>query len=237
MKLQNKKVLITGGASGIGKAIAQKFLEEGAQVTIFDIVEPDYEVSFKKVDITKENEISDAMSELEGLDILINNAGIYFQSWIEETTKDDLDKIVDINFKGPYLVTKHAIGLLKKQKGIILNIASCLAIAPEPEAVAYCATKAAVVMLTKCLSQSYSRYNVRVNAILPGPTDTPLLQTYFKNEEDYKRYQEKKPMGRIAQPNDIANVALFLASEGSAFINGGLYSVDGGESVSSIYSK
>jgi len=237
MKLDKKVALITGGSKGIGKAIAQRFLDEGAKVIIFDIEKPDYEVDFYEVDISKEEQIKEAFEKIKNLDIVVNNAGIYFQASVEETSKEELDKIIDVNFKGAYLISKYALPLVRKNKGNIINISSAIGIVPEPGSPAYCSTKAAIIMLTKCMAQEYAAEGVRVNAILPGPIDTPLLRRFLPSEEAIQEYSKLNPMKRIGKPQDVANVAAFLASDKAGYITGGLYSVDGGESSSSRYSK
>jgi len=237
MKLSGKTAIITGGSKGIGKAIAQKFYEQGAKIIVFDIEKPNYKVNYYQVDISNEEQIKKAFSNIKQLDILVNNAGIYFQSSVEETTKEQLDKITDINIKGTYLMCKHALPLIKKSKGNIINISSALGIVPEPESPAYCSTKAAIIQLTKCMAQKYANQGIRVNAILPGPIDTPLLRNAFSSEKEIDEYSKLNPMKRIGKPEDVANVALFLASNEANYVTGGLYSVDGGESTSSIYSK
>ena len=237
MKLTKKTALITGGSKGIGKAIAQRFIKEGAKVIVFDIERPDYEVEFYQVDISKEEQIEGAFRQIKQLDILVNNAGVYFEAPVEETSNEQLDKIVDINLKGTYLMSKHAIPLIRKTKGNIINISSGLGIIPEPESPAYCSTKAAIIMLTKCMAQEYASGGVRVNAILPGPIDTPLLRKAFSSKKELEEYTKLNPMKRIGKPEDVANVAVFLASGEASYVTGGLYSVDGGESTSSVYSK
>ena len=237
MKLVNKTALITGGSNGIGKSIAQRFLKEGAKVIVFDIAKPDYEVEFYRVDISKEEQIEKAFVQIEQLDILVNNAGVYFRAPVEKTSKEQLDKIIDINLKGTYLVSKHAIPLIRKTKGTIINIASGLGIVPEPESPAYCSTKAAIIMLTKCMAQQYAPEGLRVNAILPGPIDTPMLRESFSTEKEIEEYKRLNPMKRIGKPEDVASIAVFLVSDEANYVTGGLYSVDGGESTSSLYSK
>lgn len=237
MKLDKKVALVTGGSNGIGKAIAQRFLDEGAKVIIFDIVKPDYDVDFYQVDITKEEEIQKAFQKIKHLDIVVNNAGIYFQASIEKTSKEQLNKIIDVNFKGAYFISKYALPLVRKGKGNIINISSAIGIAPEPGSPAYCSTKAAIIMLTKCMAQEYATEGVRVNAILPGPIDTPLLRRVLSSDEAIHKYAELNPMRRIGKPQDVANVAAFLASDEASYVTGGIYSVDGGESSSSRYSK
>ncbi len=231
MKLDKKVALVTGGSNGIGKAIAQRFLNEGAKVIIFDIVKPDYEVDFYEVDISKEEQIKKAFEEIKHLDIVVNNAGISFQASVEETSKEQLDKIIDVNFKGAYLISKYALPLIKESKGNIINISSVAGSIPYSEFPAYCSTKAAIVMLTKCMAQEYAAEGVRVNVILPGPIDTPLLRRVLSSDEAIHKYAELNPMRRIGKPEDVANVAAFLASDEANYVTGGIYSVDGGEFI------
>jgi NAD(P)-dependent dehydrogenase (short-subunit alcohol dehydrogenase family) len=237
MKLAGRIALVTGGSSGIGKAIARRFIEEGAKAVIFDIERPDYDAEFFRVDISKEEQIKEAFLRIKRLDILVNNAGIYFQAPVERTANEQLDRIVDVNLKGTYLMCKHAIPLLQKSRGTIINISSGLGVVPEPESPAYCSTKAAIIMLTKCMAQQLASQGVRVNAVLPGPIDTPLLRRSFPSRKAVDEYAKSNPMKRIGRPEEVANVALFLASDEAGYVTGGLYSVDGGESSSSVYSK
>jgi len=230
MKLDKKVALITGGSSGIGKAIAKRFLDEGAKVVIFDMVKPDYDVDFYQVDVSNEEQIKKAFEKIEDLDIVVNNAGIYFQASVEETSEEQLDKIIGVNFKGAYLISKYALPLIKKSKGNVINISSVVGIIPDPTSPAYCSTKAALIMLTKCMAREYGVKGVRVNAILPGPIDTPLLRRFLSSEESIQKYAALNPMGRIGKPEEIANVAVFLASDEASYVTGGIYSVDGGQS-------
>lgn len=234
---KSKIALITGGSSGIGEAIGKRLLKNGIKVIVFDLKEPNYESEFYKVDVRDEISIKNALKKIKKLNIVINSAGIYFLSFVENTKSSDLDSIVDINFKGTYLICKNTIPLLKKSKGTIINISSGLGIAPEPESPAYCSTKAAILMLTRCLSQEYGKNGIRINAVLPGPIDTPLLRKSFKSINDKKVSANKNPLKRIGKPEEVANVVNFLVSDEASYVNGSFYAVDGGESASSIYSK
>lgn len=238
MNLNGKVAVITGGSNGIGEAISNKLKELGAKVIIFDTKEPKSTLEYYKVNITKDNEIKEAVSLIDKVDILVNNAGIYFEKYIEQTTDEDIDNnMVDVNIKGTFKVTRNLIDKLKESKGCIVNIASCLGLVPELTSPLYCTTKAGIVMFTKCLAQEYADLGVRVNCVLPGPILTELLEKSFKNEEQKIKCANRIPIKRIGNPNEVANVVAFLSSEEASYVTGGIYTVDGGVSTSSIYSK
>lgn len=230
MELSGKVAIVTGGSQGIGKAIAQIFLENGASVIVFDLKQPDYNVTYQKVDIREAKEVEQAFKGIPKLDILVNNAGIYFQATVEQTSVEGFDNMIATNLRGPFLMCKHALPLLRKSKGTIINISSGLGITLEPESAAYGLTKAGLLKLTRDLALQVGREGVRVNAILPGPIDTPLLRAAFPTEEALNQYAQSNPMRRIGTPQDVANVALFLASPKAGFVNGAFYAVGGGES-------
>lgn len=237
MNLTGKVAIVTGGSNGIGKAIVNKLYKLGAEVIIFDMKAPKDKFEYYKVDITNDNEIKEAIKNIEKVDILVNNAGVYFEKYLEETTDADIDYMVDINIKGTFKVTRNLINKLKKEKGCIINIASCLGLVPELTSPLYCTTKAGIVMFTKCLAQEYADLGVRVNCVLPGPILTELLEKSFLNEDSKIRCANRIPMKKIGTPNEVANVVGFLASDEASYVTGGIYTVDGGVSTSSIYSK
>ncbi|MCI8965042.1 MAG: SDR family oxidoreductase [Clostridia bacterium] len=237
INLEGKTAIVTGGSDGIGKAIANKLNNLGAKVIIFDIKKPNGDFEYYKVDITRDIEIKEAIKNIEKIDILVNNAGVYFEKYLEETTDNDIDYMVDINIKGTFKVTRNMIDKLKETKGCIVNIASCLGLVPELTSPLYCTTKAGIIMFTKCLAQEYADLGVRVNCVLPGPILTELLEKSFANENDKNKCGNRIPMRRIGTPDEVANVVGFLASDESSFVTGGIYTVDGGVSTSSIYSK
>ncbi len=237
MNLNGKVAVVTGGSNGIGEAISKKLKELGAKVIIFDTKEPKSTFEYYKVNITKDNEIKETVNLIDKVDILVNNAGIYFEKYIEQTTDEDIDNMVDVNIKGTFKVTRNLIDKLKESKGCIVNIASCLGLVPELTSPLYCTTKAGIVMFTKCLAQEYADLGVRVNCVLPGPILTELLEKSFKNEEQKIKCANRIPIKRIGNPNEVANVVAFLSSEEASYVTGGIYTVDGGVSTSSIYSK
>jgi len=235
MQLKNKTALITGGSSGIGRAIAKRFIQEGANVIIFGLKKPDYDVKFYKVDVSKGEEIKRAVKNIKKLDILVNNAGINIEGDVKHTKDKELDNIININFKGAYLMCKYFLPLLEKNKGTIVNISSIIGLHPETSSSAYCSTKAALLMLTKCLAQDYKTTNVRANAILPGMIDTQILRSAFPSKKELEAASKKVPMGRIGKPEEIANVATFLASDEASYLNGSCITVDGGLINASLF--
>ena len=236
--MQTKKTaIVTGGSSGMGLAISQKLKQLGINVIVFDIQPPPEEFVFFHVDIRDDRQIQNALSQIDTVDILVNNAGVYFEKYLEDTTNDEIDKMVDINIKGTYLVTRNSFNKIKEAKGSIIIIASCLGLVPELTSPLYCTTKAGLVMLTKCLAQQYADLGVRVNCVLPGPIDTPLLRKSFSNAEAELHCANRIPIKKIGRPEDIANMVAFLVSEEANYITGGAFPVDGGVSSSSMYSK
>ena len=181
--LQNKRAIVTGGAKGIGKAVVHRLQHEGASVLALDIVEPEYDVEFRKCDVRSEQALEEISANETRVDILVNNAGVYLRAAVVETSGEDLDRIIDTNLKGPYLCCKHFLPVVSPG-GCVINIASGLGLVPEPESPAYCSTKAGLVMLTKCLAQEYAPKGIRVNAVLPGPIDTPMLRSSLTSEEE-----------------------------------------------------
>lgn len=235
--MEKKVAVVTGGSSGMGLAIARRLRAQGIEVCIFDIQAPPDDFLYFHVDIRNDGEIRNAMENIPKIDILVNNAGVYFEKYLEDTTNEELDRMVDINIKGTYLVTRNAIEKIKQTQGSIVIIASCLGMVPELTSPLYCTTKAGLIMLTKCLAQQYADCGVRVNCVLPGPINTPLLQKSFLDAEAEKRCAARIPLKRIGEPEEIASMVAFLVSDEARYITGGAFPVDGGVSSSSMYSK
>ena len=221
----------------MGLAIARRLKSMGMNVVVFDIQNPPDGFEFYQVDIRNDKQIKEALLQIPKVDILVNNAGVYFEKYLEDTTNDDIDKMVDINIKGTYLMTRNVFPKIKASSGSIVIIASCLGLVPELTSPLYCTTKAVLVMLTKCLAQQYADCGVRVNCVLPGPINTPLLQKSFSDSAAEKHCAERIPLKRIGQPEDVANMVAFLVSQEAGYITGGAFPVDGGVSSSSMYSK
>ena len=205
--MENKIAVVTGGSSGMGLAISRKLKQMGIQVIVFDIQEPLDEFQYFQVDIRSDTQIKEALLQIPHIDILVNNAGIYFEKYLEDTTNDEIDKMIDVNIKGTYLMTRDAFPQIKRSKGCIVIIASCLGLVPELTSPLYCTTKAGLVMFTKCLAQQYADCGIRVNCVLPGPIDTPLLQKSFLDEGAAERCANRIPLRRIGRPEEIGRAS------------------------------
>ncbi|MBI2578136.1 MAG: glucose 1-dehydrogenase [Candidatus Aenigmarchaeota archaeon] len=244
MKLRDRVAIVTGGASGIGKATALLFAKEGAKVVVADVNEMEgkrvadkIKGLFVKCDVSNpedvKNLVSATLRKYGKTDIMFNNAGIYGEDMpLHEVPEETLDRIIDVNLKGVFLCSKYVIpGMIRKKSGVIINTASELGIIPETGSPAYCASKAAVIHLTKVMALTYAKQNIRVNCICPGPIDTPLLRKSF-DKKGLKDYIDHHTLfKRLGKPEEVANVALFLASDDASFVTGSAYNVDGGESL------
>jgi NAD(P)-dependent dehydrogenase (short-subunit alcohol dehydrogenase family) len=251
MRLAGKTALISGAAQGLGAAMAFRFAEEGAFVFIGDmktgagnqVVEKirskGGKAFFLALDVTNEQNWIDAMAAIQTqaaepkagrLDILINNAGINIREPIEEMKAENLDTMLAVNVKGPFLGIKHAIPVLRKGGGgSIINISSvCGLIGHAFTTEAYTVTKGAVTLLTKAIAVRYAKDNIRCNSIHPSTVNTPLLQELFKDPVKKQQRYDEVPLGRLATEDDVANAALFLASDEATFLNGVALPVDGG---------
>jgi len=249
MRLENKIALITGGTSGIGEATAILFAREGAKVVITgrnedrgDAVAKTVsaeggEAIFVRTDVRRAEECRHALQVAQrtfgGLDILFNNAGVFFPHTVLDCTEEEWDLQMDINLKGTFLMSKAALpGMIKQGRGVIINNSSGWGIAGGDSAVAYCASKGGVVLLTKAMAIDHGRQGIRVNCICPGDVDTPMLPEDAKMRglkwEDYLAGCANRPMGRIGTADEIAKAALFLASDDSSFMTGAALVVDGG---------
>ncbi|AGB84396.1 Cyclopentanol dehydrogenase [Serratia rubidaea] len=242
-RLENKTALITGGASGIGLAIAQRFLEEQAQVIITDIVPRRGEqalaqlaayggkVRFLPHDVTSEKEWQTVFAQLQQwaprLDILVNNAGVSLYKNIEQTSYREWKKMLAVNLDGVFLGTRQGIMAMKPHGGSIINISSIEGLVGDPNLPAYNAAKGGVRLLTKsaALHAARSRYGIRINSLHPGYIHTPMIG---HDPEMLRQLTALHPIGHLGEARDIANAALFLASDESAFATGTELVIDGG---------
>jgi NAD(P)-dependent dehydrogenase (short-subunit alcohol dehydrogenase family) len=249
MRLEGKTALITGGALGLGAAIAERFAEEGAFVFICDLkAEAGAEIInkikakggkafFIKLDVSNEESwvaaLETVIREAGKLDILVNNAGINIREPIEDMKAENFDTMLAVNVKGPFLGCKHTIPLFRKDGGgSIINMSSvCGILGHRYTTEAYTVTKGAVTLLTKTVAVRHAKDNIRCNCLNPSTVDTPLVQELFKIPGKKEERIGEVPLGRLATAKDIANAALFLASDEAAFINGVAFPVDGGTSA------
>ena len=243
-RLADKVALVTGGRGGIGRAICDRFLREGASVFAADLSETgsmarasDEGSSFVKLDVTDEATVKDAMATVNShhhrLDILVNAAGIEIEKTIEETSLDDWNRIFAVNVTGTFLTSKYALPLLRKSAGAsIVNFGSYDGFIADPELAAYCATKGAVHALTRAMACDHGAEGIRVNAICPGYIDTPMLQSFFQDAGDIESLQQAvrdvHPLKTYGTPKDIANLVLWLASDEARYASGQLWVLDGG---------
>ncbi len=245
MRLKDKVALITGAGSGIGEATAMRFSEEGAKVVINDVnLEGANKVAEKikanggeaiviKADISKKDEVEamvqKVIEQFGRLDILVNNAGINRDAFAKKMTEDDWDAVININLKGTFLCAQAAMKAMSKQNyGRIINTSSIGALGNLGQA-NYAASKCGVIGLTRTLALECARYNINVNCIAPGATITPMTSKMPKEIVDV--ITEKIPLKRWAEPKEIANMHLFLASDEASYITGQVIFVDGGISV------
>ncbi|MGD1841787.1 MAG: SDR family NAD(P)-dependent oxidoreductase [Thermonemataceae bacterium] len=233
-RLANKVALVTGANQGMGRAITQKFVAQGAIVYALDIKEEsDYgeDITFIKCDVSKQedwqNAIKQVLDEQSSIDILVNNAGIIDYSPIHEITLDTWNKVTGVNQTGVLLGMKAVIPQMRKQqKGSIINTSSIWGIVGAENTVAYNATKGAVTLMTKNAAITYAKEGIRVNSLHPGFVNTPLTE---KQAEDTNEVViNATPMGRGAEPEELANAVLFLASDESSYVTGAEIVVDGG---------
>jgi NAD(P)-dependent dehydrogenase (short-subunit alcohol dehydrogenase family) len=247
--LNGKVALITGGASGIGRAAALLFVREGAAVAVVDLNKTDGQAVVQKIideggkaifvraDVSKAEDcqlaVRRTVEKFGKLDVLFNNAGIIRRASVLETSEEEWDRVMATNVKSVFLLSKYAIPIMAGTGGgVIVNTASGWGLAGGRKAAAYCASKGAVVLLTKAMALDHAAQNIRVNCICPGDTDTPMLRNEAKqlgkSEDQFLSESAQRPLRRIGKPEEIAQAALFLTSDASSFITGTALVVDGG---------
>ena len=223
--LMNKKAIVTGGDSGIGKEIVKLFEEHGAIVTIFDLA--------NNVDITDEDVVKKAVSQVGVVDILVNCAGIFTPGTAGETSYSTWSKVLKVNLDGAFLCSKYcAQSMLENGGGAIINVASEAGVAAIAGQVAYNVSKAAMIHLSKSMAVDYATDNIRVNCVCPGRVLTPLVQSIIDNsnnpEETFRELSHDRPMMRMGDPKDIAKACLYFADNSMPYATGAVLSVDGG---------
>ena len=245
MRLENKVVLISGGAKGMGAVEAKLFAKEGAKIVIGDLLEAEGkrveaeinetggECIFVPLDVTDEAQweqaVAAAVARFGKLDVLVNNAGIYGSHTVEETTSDEWDQVMDINAKGVFLGAKHSIPAMRKAGGgSIINISSVAGLVGNAFSSAYNASKGAVRLFTKSTAIQYASEGIRSNSIHPGVIETDMTAEAIANPRFKTERLDPNPLSRLGQPEDGAYGALYLASDESSFVTGAELVIDGG---------
>lgn len=248
-RLDNKTAIITGGGSGIGRAIATVFAQQGATAHIFDMDEQGAtsvvkeitaaggKAQFHKCDVSKQAEVQQIVDGIAGsgpINILVNNAGIAHIGNAETTAEADFDRLVNVNVKGVYNCLHTVIPHMKQNGGSIVNMASIASLVGIPDRFAYSMTKGAVVGMTLSVAKDYLTYNIRCNCISPARVHTPFVDGFIsknypgKEEEMFEKLSKTQPIGRMGKPDEIGYLALYLCSNEASFITGCDYPIDGG---------
>jgi len=243
MKLKGKVAFITGFGSGLGRAIAVLFAQEGAGVagtstteakgrdTAAMIEKTGNQALFRAGDVSNSAQmkalIDEAVKQFGGLDIVVNSAGVRTNGSITEITEEQWDRTISVNLKGVFVISRLAIPeMIKRGGGVILNIGARSGMAGQAGRAAYCASKGGMITLTEAMAMDHARDKIRVNCICPGPTRTPMVDT--STPEKLARYKTRVPVGRIGEPEDIAQAALYLASDEASMVTAAILPVDGG---------
>ncbi len=247
--LDGKRALVTGAASGIGKATSLLFADEGAAVAVADLDAAKGSTVARQIDdqggralyvdcdVTLADDCGRAVAQtvdaFGGLDILVNIAGIIIRRSVVELEEADWDHVMNVNVKSVYLMSKFAVPVMQDQGGgSIINTSSGWGLVGGPAAAVYCASKGAVVLLTKSMAIDFGPQRIRVNCLCPGDTATPMLREEARQlespEADFMADAASRPLGRVGTPDEIASAALFLASDQSSFVTGSVLVVDGG---------
>jgi 2-keto-3-deoxy-L-fuconate dehydrogenase len=246
-RLDGRHALVTGGASGIGEATVKELVRAGAFVWIADINVPAAEALANAVgsanalhmDVTSRESVAAVVAKLDRLDILVNNAGIGHVGSIEATEPEDFDRLFEVNVRSVYLVTRAFLPLLFAARerheavGAVVNIGSVSGMVGIKQRFAYCMTKGAVLSMTRQLAVEYPK-TLRVNAVCPGTVQTPFVEGYLEkfhkhNKEEMRaELRARQPVGRLGEPEEVASLVRYLASDEAAFVNGSCVAIDGG---------
>jgi NAD(P)-dependent dehydrogenase (short-subunit alcohol dehydrogenase family) len=249
VRLEGKVAVVTGGASGIGEAIAARFAKEGARVIIGDVDERGGKIvaeaitktgrraTHRRLDVSMEEDFrrlfAFAEEEFAAVDVMVNNAGIGVAGNVAEQTEPEWDLMMNVNAKGAFFGCKHAVRhMLERGGGVIINIASVAGMVGVQNRAGYGASKMAIIGLTKSVAVDYAEYGIRANSISPGTVETPwigeILADNPEPEEARKKMEQRQPIGRMGTPEEIASLAVYLASNESSFMTGSNVVIDGG---------
>jgi len=252
MRLNNKVALVTGAASGIGRATAKVFSKEGSAVCLVDIDVRNGETALReiqnqggkaiyvKADVANSKEVQksvdQAISEFGNIDILVNNAAIAIKKDVTELQEQEWDRVINVNLKSIYLYSYYVIPkMIAKGGGVILNMSSITGLVAVRQLPAYCASKAGIIGLTRALALDHAKQGIRVNCICPSGIETSQMEWYFQQAEDpeleRQRVIDLHPVGRMADPTEVANLLLYLASDEASFITGAVHTIDGGYTI------
>jgi meso-butanediol dehydrogenase / (S,S)-butanediol dehydrogenase / diacetyl reductase len=249
MRLAGKGAIVTGGGSGIGRAAAERFACEGAKVVVADyhaangqetvhaIGSSGGEASFIQLDVTDwaqvQGMVEQTLATYQTVDILLNCAGIFMNGTALDMSEQDWQRVIGINLTGTFWCCKAVLPpMIARGSGSIINMTSSVgAHAAIGNAAAYVASKGGVTLLTRALAIDHAREGVRVNAIAPGPTDTPMIRDGFGSSEEIETFAAQFPFGRLGRPEEIAAAALFLASDEASFVTGAVLAADGGQTA------
>jgi NAD(P)-dependent dehydrogenase (short-subunit alcohol dehydrogenase family) len=245
--LKNKKAVVTGGGSGIGQAIAVQLAANGVEVHILEITQQNGQETLEKIqssggnatvyacDVSKQKDVLAVFDQIGAINILVNNAGIAHIGKADTTSEEDFDKIYNVNIKGVYNCLFAAIPQIRKSGGgVIINMASIAALVGIPDRFAYSTAKGAVKAMTMSVAKDYINENIRCNSISPARVHTPFVDGFLQKnypdniEEMFEKLSKTQPIGRMAQPEEVASLALYLCSDEASFITGVDYPIDGG---------
>jgi 2-keto-3-deoxy-L-fuconate dehydrogenase len=246
-QLNGKVAVVTGSGSGIGRAVALAFAKQGAEVHLFDLNKDALDNAAEEIksangkavahvcDVSNQKQVKEMFDAIGVIDILVNSAGVSHIGTVETTSEEDFDRLYKVNIKGVYNCLKAAVALMKENKsGVILNLASIASIVGIPDRFAYSMTKGAVMAMTLSVARDYLHQGIRCNCISPARVHTPFVDGFIKKnyagreDEMFDKLSKSQPIGRMAKPEEIANLVLYLCSDEASFITGCDYPIDGG---------
>ena len=248
--LDGRTAVVTGGGSGIGRAVAMRFAAAGARVAVLDVVEPAAAAVAREIseaggaaiavrcDVARPSDVEAAFETVRArfgpADVVVTSAGVAHVGTIEQTTEEDFDRVYAVNVKGVYLTLRAAVAAMKGRGGAILNVASVASTVGIPDRFAYAMSKGAVLTMTYSVARDYVHEKIRCNCVAPARVHTPFVDGFLarnypgREAEMFDRLSRTQPIGRMGKPEEVAELALFLCSDAASFITGSNYAIDGG---------